>query len=255
MGGKYFSAPKPVPFLEDLLRIGTVRDSIVLDFFAGSGSFGHAVMNINAEDGGTRQYLLVQVDEPLPEGSDANRDGFPTIPDLARERLRRAADRTRGVAKLAGMNLDTGFRTLRVDTTNMADTSTPADSLGQAELVGMIHSVKSGRTTEDLLFQVLLDWGLELTLPIANETIDGFEVYDVEEGALILCTRPREARSLSLSLGLLRPSRKDSRCVRSSSTRTSPTTRSESTSGRCSVNARHTLRSRRYDHRVLAGDA
>ena len=140
MGGRYFSAPKPVPFLEDILRIGTERDSIVLDFFAGSGSFGHAVMNINAEDGGTRRYLLVQVEEPLPEGSDAERDGFQTIPALARERLRRAADRTRVLAGLAGTNLDTGFRTLRVDTTNMADTSTAADSLGQTELVGMIHS-------------------------------------------------------------------------------------------------------------------
>ncbi|GAA4699358.1 hypothetical protein GCM10025781_16890 [Kocuria gwangalliensis] len=255
MGGRYFSAPKPVPFLEDLLRIGSERDSIVLDFFAGSGSFGHAVMNINAEDGGRRRFVLVQLEEPLPDGSDAKRDGFPTIPVLARERLRRAADRTRTLAGLAGTNLDTGFRTLRVDTTNMADTGTVADSLGQAELAGMIDSVRSDRTGEDLLFQVLLDWGLELTMPIKKETIDGFEVYDVEEGALILCTRPREARDSSLSLGLPQPSRSARRFVSCSSTKTSRTTRSASTSGRCSVNARHTLRSRPYDRRSLVGGA
>ena len=89
---------------------------------------------------------------------------------------------------------------MRVDATNLSDTTLSPDELGQGELDGLISSVRPGRTGEDLLFQVLLDWGLELTMPIQKETIDGFEVYDVEEGALILCTRPREMRDLSLSL-------------------------------------------------------
>lgn len=187
MGGKYFPAAKPVPFLEDLLRIGSERDSIVLDFFAGSGSFGHAVMNINAEDGGHRRFVLVQVEESLPQGSDAERDGFSTIPVLARERLRRAADRTRTFAGLSGTNPDTGFRTLRVDTTNMADTGKAADSLGQAELAGMINSIRPDRTGEDLLFQVLLDWGLEPSLPIAKNEIEDREVFSVDDDALVAC--------------------------------------------------------------------
>ena len=187
MGGRYFSAPKPVPFLEDILRIGSERDSIVLDFFAGSGSLGHAVMNINAEDGGNRHFILVQVEEALPEGSDAERDGFPTIPALARDRLRRAADRTRTLAGVAGTNPDTGFRTLRVDTTNMADTGVTADSLGQEEIDRLISSVKPDRTNEDLLFQVFLDWGLELTMPIKVEVFGGYQFFDVEGGSLIAC--------------------------------------------------------------------
>lgn len=187
MGGRYFSAPKPVPFLEDVLRIGSERDSIVLDFFAGSGSFGHAVMNLNAEDGGTRRFILVQVEEPLPAGSDAVRDGFPTIPALARERLRRAADRSRTLAGLSGTEHDTGFRTLRVDTTNMADTAATADALGQSELTGLVDSVKHDRTDEDLLFQVLIDWGLDLARPIRIEEIHARRVLSVDDDALIAC--------------------------------------------------------------------
>ncbi len=187
MGGRYFSAPKPVPFLEDVLRIGSERDSIVLDFFAGSGSFGHAVMNLNAEDGGTRRFILVQVEEPLPRGSDAVRDGFPTIPALARERLRRAADRSRTLAGLTGTEHDTGFRTLRVDTTNMADTAATADALGQSELTGLVDSVKHGRTDEDILFQVLIDWGLDLARPIRIEEIHARRVLSVDDDALIAC--------------------------------------------------------------------
>ncbi len=155
--------------------------------------------------------------------------------------------------------MDGGFRSLAIDTTNLADTKTAPDDVVQTALTDVISCVKPDRTAEDLLFQVLLDWGLELTMQIQKETIDGFEVYDVEEGALILCTRPREARdsslSLSLSLELPQSSRSVSRFVSSSSTRTSRTTRSASTSGRCSVNARHTLRSRPYDRRSLVGGA
>ncbi|MCQ9367616.1 site-specific DNA-methyltransferase [Brevibacterium sp. 50QC2O2] len=187
MGGRYFSAPKPVPFLEDILRIGSERDSIVLDFFAGSGSFGHAIMKLNAEDGGNRRYILVQVEEPLPDGSDAVRAGFPTIPALARERLRRAADQTRTLAGLSGTAVDGGFRTLKIDTTNMIDVIREPDATDQLALTELEPSIKSDRTAEDLLFQVLIDWGLELTMPVEKETIAEHRVFDVEEGALIAC--------------------------------------------------------------------
>ena len=259
LGSGVFAFPKPTRLIKELVRQGTESDSIVLDFFAGSGTTGDAVSRLNAEDGGTRRYILVQLDEVADANTDAATAGYRTIAEVSRERIRRAGADTRSQAGVLGDALDIGFRSLRIDTTNMTDVLRAPDDTDQLTLSDFGSSVKPDRTGEDLLFQVLLDWGLELTMPIKKETIDGFEVYDVEEGALILCTRPREARdsslSLSLSLGLPQPSRSVSRFVPCSSTKTLRTTRSASTSGRCSVNARHTLRSRPYDRRSLVGGA
>ena len=239
---RVFDNPKPVRLMKRVLEHATSEDSLVLDFFAGSGSLAHAILELNSETDSRRRFIAIQLPESTDSRSVASEQGYETIARITRERIRRAAIALE--TKLSGSDQDHGFRALKVDTTNMTGISTTADALGQGELDGLISSVKPDRTGEDLLFQVLLDWGLELTMPIQKETIDGFEVYDVEEGALILCTRRRLARdsSLSLSLGLPPPSRNDSRFVSSSSTKTSWTTRSASTSGRCSVNARHTLR-------------
>ena len=252
---RVFDNPKPVRLMKRVLEHATAEDSLVLDFFAGSGSLAHAILELNSETDSRRRFIAVQLPESTDSRSVASEQGYETIARITRERIRRAAIALE--TKLSGSDQDHGFRALKVDTTNMTDISTTADALGQGELDGLISNVKPDRTGEDLLFQVLLDWGLELTMPIQKETVDGFEVYDVEEGALILCTRRRLARdsSLSLSLGLPPPSRNDSRFVSSSSTKTSWTTRSASTSGRCSVNARHTLRSRPYDRRALVGGA
>ena len=204
LGGNYFDNPKPTKLLLTLAAIASTRDAVVLDFFAGSGSTAHAVMAQNAKDGGARRFILVQIAEETPEASDARSAGFNTIAEVSRRRVILAGQQV-GEAHALQLHLrseplDVGFRALRVDATNLSDTSTSPDELGQGELDGLISSVKPDRTGEDLLFQVLLDWGLELTMAIKKETIDGFEVYDVEEGALILCTRPREARDSSLSL-------------------------------------------------------
>ena len=248
-----FNNPKPISLIHELVmgatRFSRNAEHVVMDFFAGSGTTGHAVLRANAEDGGNRRYVLMQLPEQIDTSSAAGRAGFRSISEITRDRLRRAGQ--------ALATVDGGFRSLAIDTTNLADTKTAPDDVVQTALTDVISCVKPDRTAEDLLFQVLLDWGLELTMQIQKETIDGFEVYDVEEGALILCTRPREARdsSLSLSLELPQSSRSVSRFVSSSSTRTSRTTRSASTSGRCSVNARHTLRSRPYDRRSLVGGA
>lgn len=204
LGGNYFDNPKPTKLLLTLAAIASTRDAVVLDFFAGSGSTAHAVMAQNAKDGGARRFILVQIAEETPEASDARSAGFKTIAEVSRRRMilagQQVGEAHASQPHLRSEPLDVGFRVLRVDATNLSDTSTSPDELGQGELDGLISSVKPGRTGEDLLFQVLLDWGLELTMPIQKETIDGFEVYDVEEGALILCTRPREARDSSLSL-------------------------------------------------------
>ena len=172
----------------------------MLDFFAGSGTTGDAVSRLNAEDGGTRRYILVQLDEVADANTDAAAAGYRTIAEVSRERIRRAGADTRSQAGVLGNALDVGFRSLRIDTTNMTDVLRAPDDTDQPALSDFGSSVKPDRTGEDLLFQVLLDWGLDLTMPVQKESIDGFEVYDVEEGAVILCIRPREARNLSLSL-------------------------------------------------------
>lgn len=211
MGGRYFSAPKPVPFLEDVLRIGSDRDSVVLDFFAGSGSFGHAVMSLNAEDGGSRRFLLVQVEEALPTNSDAARVGLTTIPKLARERLRRAARQTHTLAGLASLDLDAGFRTLRVDTTNVADVLDAPDDLIQSSLEDAVDSVKPDRSDEDLLFQVMLDWGLDLSLAITREVSRERErereYFRVADDALIACFSEEVSADVVTEIAKLQPLR------------------------------------------------
>ena len=205
-GENLFVTPKPVGLIDRLLKIASDSDSTVLDFFAGSGTTADAVLRANAADGGSRRFILVQLPEQLGYSSTVAAGRYSTIADVCRDRIRRAGEKAAAEASLAAASLDIGFRMLQIDSTNLVDVTASAEAIGQGELDGLISSVKPDRTGEDLLFQVLLDWGLELTMPIQKETIDGFEVYDVEEGALILCThrRPAHDSSLSLSLSLSR---------------------------------------------------
>ncbi|MGB3730362.1 site-specific DNA-methyltransferase [Microbacterium sp.] len=166
MGGKVFDNPKSWKDLRRIIEYLTDTNDIIVDFFAGSGSVGHAVLDLNATTSSERRFILVQVAEPVPEKSVAEAHGYATISAIARDRLRRVID-----AEVQASEIYAGFRMLRVDTTNMADTSTTAEALGQGELAGMIDSVKPGRTDDDLLFQVLLDWGLDLSLPIQREPL------------------------------------------------------------------------------------
>lgn len=178
-----FPYTKDVDVLAKWISAVTQDDpsAVILDFFAGSGSTGHAVMKLNAADGGNRRYILVQLNEAIDHPDYAN------IPDVARERLRRAGAQVRRDSGLLGSDLDIGFRSLHVATTNMADTLTTADDLVQAALSDAIDSVKPGRTDEDLLFQVLLDWGLDLAEPIEIEEVADRRVLSVADDALIAC--------------------------------------------------------------------
>lgn len=178
-----FENPKDRRVLARWLRLvtGGTKDAIVLDFFAGSGSTGHAVMDLNAADGGRRRYILVQLGEAV------DHPHYDTIAGISRERLRRAGAQTKQTAGLLAATLDIGFRSLHIATTNMTDTLATADDLVQFALTDAVGSVKSDRTDEDLLFQVLLDWGLDLTEPIEVEEIDARRVLSVADGALIAC--------------------------------------------------------------------
>jgi len=187
MGGDFMSYPKPVALMREICLLGTPEGGIVADLFAGSGTTAQAVLETSAEDGKERRFLLIQLDEPLAENSPAYQAGYATIAHLSRERIRRAGNQALNGASNESWNHDVGFRVLKVDTTNMADVLHAPDQLAQEALELYTDSVKPDRTGEDLLFQVLLDWGLELTMPIAVECIDGHEVFIVEGGALISC--------------------------------------------------------------------
>jgi adenine-specific DNA-methyltransferase len=186
-GAAVFDTPKPTRLIRRLLELIDDLHAIVLDFFAGSSSTAHAVLAQNAVDGGRRRFIMVQLNEEPDGKSEAAKAGFSTIAALSRERIRLAGQKVLEDAGLTGDGLDIGFRALRVDTTNMADVLRTPDVTDQAQLAGLEDSVKPDRSGEDLLFQVLLDWGLELSMPISVEQIEGHEVFVVEDDALIAC--------------------------------------------------------------------
>lgn len=183
------SFPKPTKLIAKLIASLCREDSeaVVLDFFAGSATTADALMQLNAQDGGKRRFIMVQLDEKTDSESAASKAGFATISALGRERIRRAGKLILSAAEKLDENLDVGFRALRVDTTNLADVRQSPDEIDQLKLDQLEGSVKSDRSAEDLLFQVLLDWGLELTMPISVEQVEGKEVFVVEDGALIAC--------------------------------------------------------------------
>lgn len=188
-GSPVFNHPKPTSLLKYLIRAALSEDTtaLVMDFFAGSSGTADAVLQVNVEDGAQRQFIMVQLDEVTDETSEAAKAGYVTIADLSRERIRRAALKVADGAGLAGLDVDVGFRSLCVDSTNLAQTHYTPDSTTQAELTLQLESMKPNRTGEDLLFQVLLDWGLELTLTISVDQIDGYEIFVVERGVLVAC--------------------------------------------------------------------
>ncbi|GAC1519931.1 MAG: hypothetical protein NVS3B1_02110 [Marmoricola sp.] len=261
-GESLFVTPKPVGLIERLLKIASDPDSIVLDFFAGSGTTAHAMLRANASDGGSRRFILVQIPEALGDGDPAAAAGrYGTIADVCRDRIRRAGRLAAGEAGLTATSLDTGFRTLRADTTNMSDISATADALGQGELTGMIDSVKPDRTDDDLLFQVLLDWGLDLSLPIRREAARERERErgrERERSSASPTTPSSRASARRCPLMWSPRSRTSSRCAQSSATRPSSRTRIGSTPNSCSASCHLARRSRRCevstcDHAVVGG--
>ena len=182
---RVFSFPKPVSLINYLLRVTTSPDSLILDFFSGSATTAHAVMQLNAEDGGKRKYICVQLPEETPEGSGARKAGYSTICEIGKERIRRAGKKIKEEAE--GVDLDTGFRVLRVDTSNMEEVYFEPAALQQDQLFGQVNSVKEDRSDLDLLFGCMVDWGVELSYPLRQEEVAGKHLYIVNEGALVAC--------------------------------------------------------------------
>lgn len=186
-GKKYFDYPKPVELIKRCISIYSDPDSIVLDFFSGSGTTAHAVMQLNAEDEGHRKFICVQFDENTPEDSEARKAGYNTIPDIAKERIRRAATKIKEENPLTTNSLDTGFRVFRLDSSNFTDVKRTPAEFAQGDLDLMRDNVKKDRNGLDLLYGAMLSWGLSLSLPQEVTVVDGCEIYNVDEGALVAC--------------------------------------------------------------------
>ena len=185
-GKGYFDGPKPIRLLSRIIQIAnTEKESVILDFFSGSATTAHAVMQLNAEDGGNRKFIMVQLPETTDEKSEAYKAGYKNICEIGKERIRRAGKNIKAESPLTTQNLDTGFRVLKLDSSNMQDVYyRPEDSTEQTLFE---DNIKPGRSSEDLLFQVMLECNLPLSAKIETEKIAGKEVFSVNQGYLIAC--------------------------------------------------------------------
>ncbi|STO54234.1 type III restriction-modification system methyltransferase (adenine-specific)/adenine specific DNA methylase Mod [Canicola haemoglobinophilus] len=187
---EYFSYPKGIQFIYDILNSCTNDNDLILDFFSGSATTAHAVMKLNAEDGGNRKFIMVQIPEKTDEKSEAHKAGYKTIAEISKERIRRAGQKI--VQELEKNQkdtalLDVGFRVLKIDSSNMADIYYTPQQLQQGDMFSQVEHIKADRSEEDLLFQVLLDWGVDLTLPIDKQVINGKNVFFVDQSVLVAC--------------------------------------------------------------------
>lgn len=187
LGIKGFSYPKPVEIVKQLVEAGSDKNSIILDFFSGSATTAHAVMQLNAEDGGHRKFIMVQLPEPCDEQSEAYKAGYKNICEIGKERIRRAGEKIKADSGLTAQNLDIGFRVLKLADSNMKDVYYAADDYKQADLLDMVSNIKDDRTDLDLLFGCLIDWGLPLSMPYTSEQIEGCTVHTYNDGDLIAC--------------------------------------------------------------------
>ena len=179
--------PKPTSLIKYLCLTNVAQEGIVLDFFAGSSTTAHSIMDLNATDGGNRKFIMIQIAEPTSNDSVASNSGFNSIAEISKERIRRA-----GVKVLEGKchpdwKKDIGFRVLKVDESNMRDVYYRPDEFDQKDILSSVDNIKPDRTGEDLLFQVLVDWGVDLTLPIRHQKIEGKSVYFIDDDALVAC--------------------------------------------------------------------
>jgi adenine-specific DNA-methyltransferase len=228
-GGKFFTNPKPVNLIREFITLGDhTRSAIILDFFSGSATTAHAVMQLNAEDGGKRRHIMVQLPEPCDEKSEAFKAGYKTIAEIGKERIRRAGKKIlaewqakQAKEKPAQGDLldpsstitdppsppDIGFRVLKIDDSNMKDVYYAPDDVKQSDLVAHADNLKKGRTHEDLLFQVLVDWGVDLALSITQEIVHGKTIFFVDGNALVACFDPQISEELVKNLAKRQPLR------------------------------------------------
>ena len=183
-----FDNPKSKQLMMELVKLcDCAENDLILDFFSGSATTAHAVMQLNAEDGGHRKFIMVQLPEKCDEASEAYKAGYKNICEIGKERIRRAGDKIKSESPMTTQDLDIGFRVLKLDDTNMKDVYYAPDDYDQGMLAGLESNIKDDRTDLDLLFGCLIDWGLPLSLPYKSEQIDGCTVHTYNDGDLIAC--------------------------------------------------------------------
>ena len=182
--GNYFDYPKPVSLMKYLSRMYSKNQDIVLDFFSGSATTAHAIMQLNAEDGGNRKFIMVQLPEATDENSKAYKAGFKNICEIGKERIRRAAKK---IKEETGARIDYGFRVLKLDSSNMEDVYYAPSEVNQGQLTLFADNVKPDRTSEDLLFQTMLELGATLDSKIEKTMVNGKDIYNVADGYLVAC--------------------------------------------------------------------
>lgn len=201
-----FDNPKQLAFIKRVTGIAD-NDSIILDFFSGSATTAHAVMQLNAEDGGHRKFIMVQLPEKCDEKSEAYKAGYKNICEIGKERIRRAGEKIKSESPMTTQDLDIGFRVLKLDDSNMKDVYYAPDDYDQGMLAGLESNIKEDRTDLDLLFGCLIDWGLPLSLPYSSEKIDGCTVHTYNDGDLIACFDANIPESVVKEIAQRRPLR------------------------------------------------
>lgn len=209
-----FDFPKSVSYLQLLTSLFTSKEDIILDFFSGSATTAHAVMQLNAEDlkagkEGKRKYICVQLAEETPEDSEARKAGYATIPEIAKERIRRAGKKILAENPKVAEGLDTGFRVFKLDSSNYEEVSKTPGEYDQAQLDLFLDNIKTDRTEMDLLFGAMLSWGVPLSLsqPLQTEVVDGCTIYNVTDGELVACFAEEVTEAVVRAMAALQPER------------------------------------------------
>ena len=205
--GRLFDFSKPIDLIRHFAFLCTKNNDMVIDFFSGSATTAHAVMQLNAEDGGHRKFIMVQLPEPCDENSEAYKAGYKNICEIGKERIRRAGAKIKEENPLAAQNLDTGFRVLKLDSTNMNDVYYSAGEYSQDMLSRMEDNIRPGRSALDLLFGCLLEWGLPLSMPCTSEQIEGCAVHTYNNGDLIACFDENVPESVVKTIAKRKPLR------------------------------------------------
>ena len=202
-----FEYSKPPILIQMLSKLIADKRYTILDFFSGSATTAHAVMQLNAEDGGKRKFIMVQLPEECPPDSEAAKAGYSNICEIGKERIRRAGEKIKEENPLTAADLDVGFRVFKLDDSNMKDVYYSADGYSQDMLDTLVDNIKEDRTDLDLLYGCLLDWGVELSLPHTSETIDGVTVHIVNNGDLVACFDPNIPESAIRTIAKRHPLR------------------------------------------------
>ena len=202
---KYFDYTKPIKLIYNLVKSNFTEEGIILDFFSGSATTAHAVMQLNSEDGGNRKFIMVQLPEKTDEKNEAFKAGYKNICEIGKERIRRAGKKIKEESPLTTQDLDTGFRVLKLDSTNMQDIYYSPKDISQADLFSQVDNVKPDRTGEDLLFQVMLELGATLDSKIETTTVAGKTIYNVAEGYLVACFDPDVTDDVVKSIAQMQP--------------------------------------------------